>query len=115
MISCDCSVDSSDFEAARCTLVTIRKARKKHECCECDVPILPGKKYEDTTGISNDGDPFQFRTCLPCSNIRKHYCPSGWIWGELANTIYECLGWDYRDPASSIPDCDDGKSLGARP
>lgn len=107
MISCDCSVDRSDFEAVRCLTVTIRKARKQHECCECQEPILPGQRYEDTTVIDHDGYPDRFRTCLPCMNIRKHYCPHGWVWGQLAETIHECIGWDYRDPASEIPDCEE--------
>ena len=103
-IQCDCSVDDGDYEEVRCSTVTIRKARKQHECCECQQPIVPGKKYEETTVINHDGYPDRFRTCLPCAAIRAHYCPHGWIWGCLAETIMDCLGLDYRLPASEIPD-----------
>lgn len=105
MISCDCSVDTSEFDAIRCITTEIRTARKSYECCECDEGIKPGKKYEHSSGIDHHGDPFRFRTCLPCSRIRKHYCPNGYIWGDLAETIRDCIGFDYR----TIPTGDGGE------
>jgi hypothetical protein len=93
-ISCDCS--SRDFESNRCQSYAIRKARKQHECCECQAPIRPGMQYEDAHGIDAYGGAWQFRTCLPCMHIREHYCPHGWIWGCLAEQIEECIGFDYR-------------------
>jgi len=104
MIECDCSVDSSEYEAARCFATAIRKARKRYSCCECHETIEPGKRYEHVTGIDCDGDAFGFRTCLPCAAIRKRYCPHGYIWGDLAETIKPCIGFDYRLPPSEIPD-----------
>lgn len=108
--SCDCSADIN--ECNRCNSVAIRKARKQHVCCECNEPIKPGQRYEDSTGIDHNGYPYQFRTCIGCANIRKKYCPSGWYWGFLAEHIMDCLGFDYRTPPSEIEcDEDDGPSL----
>jgi len=91
MISCDCSCD--DGEMPRCSDEAIRKARKPHECCECHETIVPGKQYEDATGIDCDGGAYHYRTCLPCKRIREHYCPSGWFGGCLAETIMDCIGF----------------------
>jgi len=101
-IQCDCSV-TNEFDANRVEIETIRKARKPHACCECGEVIAVEKLYEEASGIDHDGYPFRFRTCLYCVAIRKHYCPRGWLWGFLAETIMDCLGFDYRLPASEIP------------
>jgi len=103
MISCDCSCD--DGEMPRCSDEAIRKARKPYYCCECQETIKRGQQYEDATGIDHDGRAYHYRTCLPCSRIRKHYCPSGWIWGELAEAVYDCIGFDYRE----VPTGDGGE------
>lgn len=100
-ISCDCSV--TDWDSNRCSSFAIRKARKQHECCECHEPIKVGQQYEDARGIDHDGGPWHYRTCLPCMRIREHYCPHGWLWGFLAETIQECIGFDYRE----VPEGDD--------
>ena len=102
-ISCDCSCD--DFDSDRCASLVIRKARKTHECCECQKPIRPGQQYEDATGIDSEGEPYRYRTCLPCKRIREHYCPSGWLWGCLAETLMDCIGFDYRE----VPTGDGGE------
>jgi hypothetical protein len=94
MINCDCSCDEG--ERVRCSRVTIRTARKPHQCCECGEPIVPGQRYEDATGIDCDGDAYGYSTCLTCKAIREHYCPHGFIYSCLAEMIRDCLGFDYR-------------------
>lgn len=94
-IQCDCSCDCD--EMPRVERDTVRKARKEHQCCECLEPIVPGERYQEHKGIDYDGDPFLYRTCLPCQRIRQQYCPSGWYVGGLADQIEECIGWDYRE------------------
>jgi hypothetical protein len=103
MISCDCSIDVD--EPCRVCVETRRKARKEHKCVECRETIRVGQYYMEETGISADGDPFRYRTCAPCHAIRVGYCPGGYAWGELAQIIYDCLGFDYlRVPGA---DCED--------
>jgi hypothetical protein len=92
-MKCDCSVTDYDGPKAYCT--EIRKARVQHKCCECRKPILPGKEYEVASGIDADGDPFRYKTCLPCMRIRDHYCPHGFLFGDLRENLLGCLGFDY--------------------
>jgi hypothetical protein len=35
--------------------------------------------------------------------IRKHYCPHGWRFGELADQIEPCIGFDYREVPDDEP------------
>jgi len=93
-IHCDCSVD--DYDPPRCYLETVRTARKDHSCCECGKQIKTGEKYEEVTGIW-DGHPDRHRTCIICVRIRSHYCPNGFLFGELRETLFECLGFNYTE------------------
>ena len=95
-ISCDCSVDVDCEGRAWCSVVKIRKSRKTHKCEECGDPIVPGQRYEYASGIW-DGRPDSHRTCLTCVAIRDRYCPGGYYYGELAQQIEDCLGFDYRE------------------
>jgi hypothetical protein len=52
-----------------CSLRKIRKARKKHKCCECYTNIEKGSQYEYISGVW-DGVPDSFKTCLTCSGLR---------------------------------------------
>ena len=102
LISCDCS--TTDFDSARCAVEVIRKARKPHECVECGETIPIGKHYEEATGIDAEGDPYRYRTCIGCANMRDHYCPAGWIWGGLREALMDCesVGFDYTLPPSEL-------------
>jgi hypothetical protein len=100
-IQCDCSVEDGELpRVARCKE---RMARKPHKCCECCEDIVPGQRYRYESGIDCEGSAYDYKTCLPCARIRDRYCPRGWLWGELADTIAECIGFDYR----RLPDDDD--------
>jgi hypothetical protein len=37
-------------------------------------------------------------------NLRKHYCPGGWIWGGLREALMyrESVGFDYTLPTSEL-------------
>lgn len=94
-IQCDCSVDCD--EPARCYSDRNIIARKEHVCIECRATIKRGERYKREKGIGFQGDTFSYATCMPCARIRAHYCSNGWIWGDLADTIQECIGWDYRE------------------
>jgi len=47
-ISCNCSAEVDDY--AEFQNITIRTARKEHECCECGETIKPGQRYEYVAG-----------------------------------------------------------------
>lgn len=94
-ISCDCSIDLDRVERPSVCHVEWRKARRKHWCCECTEEIKVGERHEYATGIW-DGNWDSHRTCATCVAIRERYCPHGYIYGGLAETIKDCLGFDYR-------------------
>lgn len=97
-ISCDCSINPYDYDGApECSRTHWRKARKQHKCCECRLPIEPGDRYQYISGVW-DGRPDSFKTCAPCAQIRTEYCPDGYIFGELRQTLWECLEIDYLYP-----------------
>lgn len=111
MIVCDCSeyVD----ESADVYRSQIIKARKEHKCGECGDPILPGDKYEKVTACW-EGTWGTHKTCRGCYHIRSEYMPSGWYFGQVAQGIYACLGFDYReDPAlwEDDPSLETGSSI----
>jgi len=92
-MKCDCSIDPS-YDTPEFYTEMMRTARKEHICCECREKISPGKKYEIVSGKWN-GEFNSYKTCLGCKRIREHYCPSGWYFGELRETLIECLDFDY--------------------
>lgn len=47
-----------------------RKAAKQHRCCECDVIIEKGDKYQYSSGIW-EGRASSFKQCLNCSEIMR--------------------------------------------
>jgi hypothetical protein len=53
--------------------VSIRTARKAHKCGECGRSICTGDRYEYAFIVS-EGDAMQFKSCLPCSELREYLC-----------------------------------------
>jgi len=75
--------------------VVIRKARKPHECSECEKRIEPGEKYEHATG-KTEGDMWVFDTCLVCAEIADaFYCDGrlfgGMLWEEMHDTAFPVM------------------------
>ncbi len=93
VISCDCSVEHEDGMGFFSD--TWRTARKEHVCCECGEPIRKGERHQYSSGVW-DGAWGSFRTCRTCVAIRERYCPHGWVYGDLAEQIYDCIEFDYR-------------------
>jgi hypothetical protein len=89
---CDCSVDVDSEAALDPCFMVQRRARKAYVCCECGELISRGQEYEHTKGLV-DGRWDTYRTCLPCVRMRESFCPGGWPFGYLGETIKECLGW----------------------
>ena len=87
--TCDCSRADYAEEGPTAGRTEIRKAKKQHECCECDVPIMPGDEYEYTTGCW-EGTWSVYKTCKSCAWIRHRYCSAGYAYGNLLEQIEEC-------------------------
>jgi len=96
MITCDCSVFDYDYDTMDFSETKIVKARKAHKCCECREEIKPGEQYEHAKGVY-DGSWSSWKTCITCTRIRRDYCPNGWLYEGLEETIYECLGFWYTE------------------
>lgn len=92
MIHCDCSADDFDKPTV-CTAKFVR-ARVEHECGECGRTIAVGESYEYVRGLWC-GHWETHKTCPGCVNIRDDFCPSGWIYGSLAEQLEACLGFNY--------------------
>jgi hypothetical protein len=92
---CDCSCDPHDGCPSDVYEAAIRTARKAYHCCECGAEIARGQRYERVDALC-DGSWQHVTTCLTCRAIRRHYCPSNWVHGHLAEHISYCLGFDYR-------------------
>lgn len=90
-MNCCCITDADYAEGPELYEEKIITARKQHKCCECSGVIEPGKKYHYVRGLW-EGSFETFKTCMPCKTIRDEYCCWGFIFGELSETIYECLG-----------------------
>lgn len=102
-ISCDCSAQVDDV--ADVYRQEFPKARKTYKCCECreKEAILPGQEYHKVTMLY-DGIWSEYKTCMPCYNIRERYCPYGYYFEGLRETIESCLGFDYTEVPESEED-----------
>lgn len=92
LIHCDCSCD--DYDPADVCSVKDVRARKQHTCCECKRVIERGETYELVKGCW-EGCWEVYKTCLGCQRIRQHFCSDGWLFGNLAEQIRECIGFNY--------------------
>lgn len=64
-MDCVCDSYSSPYWAEA------RKARTPHKCCECNVKIVPGERYEHVRGCC-EGDWFVADTCARCLELRAY-------------------------------------------
>ena len=99
-MNCDCSVNVDEHPDVY--REKIQTARKIYKCCECGQIIAPGQKYHYVFGVwGRILD--TYRTCLTCYRIREQYCPRGFYFETLRETLEECLGFDYVE----VPDEED--------
>jgi len=75
-------------------------AKKTHKCCECNGEILPGQRYERAATVY-DGYFECFKTCGPCSQIRRDYCAP---YTALHETLWELLDTDYITGKTRVED-----------
>lgn len=92
LISCDCSC--YDGESPQLYVARLIRARKQHRCVECYRTIEPGEQYENVRGLW-DSVWKTYKTCLGCYRIREHLCSSGWIFGQVASIVADCVGFNY--------------------
>ncbi len=57
-------------EAPEVSTETHPKARKDHQCCECNRGIRRGESYYRFSGIWNDSGPATYKTCERCQKLR---------------------------------------------
>lgn len=105
MITCDCSDIYAGEYGPDCIRETYPVARKPHQCCECRETIQKGEKYEYVRGCW-EGSFETYKTCMTCVNIRDAYCGSAFVYGELAETISECMGFWYPDDPEEYRDAE---------
>ena len=94
MDSCACSCDLSSECYVDVYEAHWRVARKPHHCCECLEIIEPGQRYEYAS-LCFDGSWGHAKTCELCVRIRNDLCPCGFCHGELRDTLWQCLDFDY--------------------
>jgi hypothetical protein len=73
--------------------VAFPKARKRHKCCECGLPIPPGTKYVRTWGIW-DGSSDSYAQHEDCRDlldfISENFCDNEpWTFGSLRDEVGE--------------------------
>ena len=91
-MDCSCvAYGGGDDYGPECMTQKERKARKTHVCIECRGAIVPGEKYEYTSGIW-DGDPSSFKTCLACRELRTWLVEEA-MFGELFEALGESFGY----------------------
>ena len=94
MAGCDVCIGGYDGDCAEFFHAEVRTARKMHRCSECDKAINKGEKYQRCIG-KNDGEFWDFITCLLCAEIRKVFtCGEG---EELGGMLWERMH-DYAFP-----------------
>jgi hypothetical protein len=91
-MECSCTVNIDHDGGPSCYNEKIRKARKTHRCYECLRDIIPGEKYESTSGIW-DGDPCRYKTCLDCKSIRDVFFES-WTYTTIWDDFKENFDMD---------------------
>jgi hypothetical protein len=89
----DCCCSYPDYDPPEIFSEEIRKARIPHRCGECCGEIKPGEKYEYAHG-RREGHWSKHYTCLICKRIRDDLCSCGFLYGQLRDTIWDCLGID---------------------
>jgi hypothetical protein len=93
VMECSCSCEFNDDAPPDFMSTRFPKASKPFKCCECDKLIEEGEIHEYIVG-KWEGEVDSFRTCLPCSRIRRDYSECS-PFGGLAEAIWECLGFNY--------------------
>lgn len=90
---------AEDADHCKASTTTQRKARKQHKCSECRRTIAPGERYEHTSGIDGEGDPFRHKVCQHCQVATAWLVANcgGWVMTMVAEDLFEHAG-EYNRP-----------------
>jgi hypothetical protein len=91
---CDCDL----FDRPKLFKESVRKARKRHQCCECRGFIEANTRYWESRG-NWDGSFSAFRTCGSCY-IVGHTLLDCYCFGDLIESLDNCLGFGDREQDS---------------
>jgi len=91
MEACSCIV-VDDYDSADFYNSTIRKARKIHQCSECEREIMPNETYEYVVG-KWDKKLMNFKTCSDCLSIRTVFFCAGFMHQEVIGGLVEHVGY----------------------
>ena len=91
-MNCTCSIEGFDTDDTEMFKDCTRTAKKDYRCCECGEIIPKGTPHNYASG-KTDGVWWQYRTCLPCDDLRQCFFCS-WLYTQL----YE----DLRNSADDI-------------
>jgi len=91
MIECNCSY--TDYDGPSFVREEMRRAGKPHRCVECGDTIERGARHEYVTG-KWEGEWGTYRTCMGCLNMRRRFCPDGWLYGGLGEAVEDCVGFN---------------------
>lgn len=116
---CDCSIDPDwTYEEWQEGEFVSDCSR---ECCECHRRIAVGELYWCGSGIDPESEAFDedgeltedselyresFVRCRGCHAIAQSLARFGNVFGELAEQVSSCLGFDYRDDPDAWDQCD---------
>jgi hypothetical protein len=82
---CDCN-----YDRPKVFKEIPRRARKRHQCCECQWLIEPGTAYHESRGLWN-GEWRTYRTCGSCFVVANDLLDC-YSFGDLAKCLDEDLG-----------------------
>lgn len=87
---CGVCIGGYDGDGPDFCSVTFPKARKSHQCYECEQEIRPGEKYEKIVGKWDD-EISTFEFCMVCSELGNAFMCDGRAYGILWDEIREQL------------------------
>lgn len=88
MADCACVYSPYEGDPPEFESTTQQKARKVHICCECGRKIMPGEKYERTSGMW-DGAMQTFRICADCLSVLDSFFCDGRTFECMWDDLYE--------------------------
>lgn len=84
----------NNHDILQCYSEVMRKARKKHRCCECCRDIQPGEVYTACVGLCDHGWCTN-KVCTDCWSVVVAYFHNGIVfesmWEYLNEHIRECV------------------------
>lgn len=88
-MECSCSISAGVDENAEVLSEKWLKARKQHNCQECERQIQLGEQYyREVTKF--DGEIDTHKTCADCMSLRRNLC-ADFYWGQIREMIEDAI------------------------